>query len=83
MKKNTTDKRAKRKAMRGMEGVTIGVDLGDKTSRYCVIDNNGGILNEGAVGTTRTAMREKFGGLGRCRIALEVGPHSPWVSRWV
>jgi len=81
LKKNTTDKRAKRKAMRGMEGVTIGVDLGDKTSRYCVIDHNGGILNEGAVGTTRTAMREKFGGLGRCRIALEVGPHSPWVSR--
>ena len=26
-------------------------------------------------------MREKFEGLGCCRIALEVGPHSPWVSR--
>jgi hypothetical protein len=26
-------------------------------------------------------MLEAFGALGRCRIALEVGTHSPWVSR--
>ena len=64
-----------------MEGITIGVDLGDKTSRYCLINDHGEVLNEGSVVTTRTAMREKFGGLGPCRIALEVGPHSPWVSR--
>ena len=81
MKKNTTQQRLKRKSIRGMEGVTIGVDLGDKTSRYCAIDEHGAVLNEGSVATTRTAIREKFGGLGHCRIALEVGPHSPWVSR--
>jgi transposase len=64
-----------------MEGTTIGVDLGDKTSRYCVIDRNGEVMGEGGVATTRGAMRAKFEGLGCCRIALEVGPHSPWVSR--
>ena len=32
-------------------------------------------------GPTRKAMSEKFGGMTRCRIALEVSTHSPWVSR--
>jgi transposase len=71
----------KRKSIRDIERKTIGVDLGDKTSRYCVIDGNGEVVSEGGVATTRVAMRAKFGGLGCCRIALEVGPHSPWVSR--
>ena len=81
MKKRSSRQSPKRKSMRGIEGLTIGVDLGDRTSRYCVIDGNGEVLSEGGVATTRIAKREKFGELGRCRIALEVGPHSPWVSR--
>jgi transposase len=24
---------------------------------------------------------QKFSGMGRCRIAMEVGTHSPWLSR--
>jgi len=36
---------------------------------------------EGSVATTKKAMAERFGGLGRCRMALEVGTHSPWLSR--
>ena len=31
--------------------------------------------------TTAKAMREVLGSLPRCRIALETGMHSPWVSR--
>jgi transposase len=31
--------------------------------------------------TTPKAMREVFGAMPRCRIALETGMHSPWVSR--
>ena len=31
--------------------------------------------------TTPKAMEEVFGGMPRCRIALETGMHSPWVSR--
>lgn len=64
-------------------GVTIGMDLGDKTSRYCVLDANGEIVEEGEVGSTRKAMRQVFGSLGRCRMAIEVGTHSPWLSRWL
>lgn len=61
--------------------VTIGMDLGDKTSRYCMVDQEGQVLKESSVGTTRQAMTQVFARLGRCRVALEVGTHSPWVSR--
>jgi transposase len=57
------------------------MDLGDKTSRYCVLDQAGDVAGEGSVATTRKALTEKFGRLGRTRIAMEVGTHSPWVSR--
>ena len=63
------------------ERVTIGMDLGDKTSRYCMINHEGEILREEQVATTKAGMVEAFGSLGRIRIAIEVGTHSPWVSR--
>ena len=61
--------------------VTIGMDLGDKTSRYCMLDEDGCVLRESSVGTSRKAMAQTFACMGRCRVALEVGTHSPWVSR--
>ncbi len=89
MKKNNTTqqsstKRASKERKRtGKQGspITIGMDLGDKTSRYCVLDGNGEVMREGSVGSTRKAMLQTFSGLKRCRIALEVGTHSPWISR--
>jgi len=33
------------------------------------------------VATTKKAMAEEFGCLARCRVAMEVGTHSPWLSR--
>jgi transposase len=62
------------------ERVTIGMDLGDKTSRYCMLSHEGEILREGQVPTTKAGMSEAFNSLGRARIAIEVGTHSPWVS---
>ena len=35
------------KTKRTQERVTIGIDLGDKTSRYCMLNNEGEILPEG------------------------------------
>jgi transposase len=74
-------KRTVKKTKRAQESVTIGMDLGDKTSRYCILNSEGEILREGQVTTTKAGMLEKFGSLGRARIAIEVGTHSPWVSR--
>ncbi|SPF47871.1 hypothetical protein SBA1_790004 [Candidatus Sulfotelmatobacter kueseliae] len=61
--------------------LTIGLDLGDRSSWYCVLDERGEVLLEQRLGTTPKAMREVFGGMPRSRIALETGMHSPWVSR--
>jgi transposase len=63
------------------ERVTIGMDLGDKTSRYCMLSHDGVIVKEGQATTTKAGMLETFGSLGPARIAIEVGTHSPWVSR--
>jgi transposase len=61
--------------------LTVGLDLGDRTSWYCVLDEAGGVLLEQRVSTTPKALREVFGGMPRSRVALETGIHSPWVSR--
>jgi len=82
MKKDSTIKQSPKQAAASREGpITIGMDLGDKTSRYCELGDNGELLTEGSVGTTKKAFLQKFAGLKRRRIALEVGTHSPWVSR--
>ena len=60
--------------------VTIGLDLGDRSSWYCVLDETGSIVFEQKLSTTPKAMREVFGAMPRSRIALETGMHSPWVS---
>src|SRR5713226_10306801 len=63
------------------EGYTIGIDLGDKRSRYCILDKEGKILRESSVATLPASLKTVFSKLAGCRIAMEVGTHSPWVSR--
>src|SRR6202008_3477010 len=61
--------------------LTIGLDLGDRWSFYCVLDEAGKILLEQKVATTPEAMKQTFAKIPRSLIALETGTHSPWVSR--
>src|ERR1700686_5454080 len=61
--------------------LTIGLDLGDRNSWYWVVDEAGQIQLEQRVRTTGKALQEVFGTMPRSRIALEIGTHSPWISR--
>ena len=61
--------------------VTVGIDLGDRTSRYCLLDEEGVVIAEGSTPTTKAGIGKAFGAMMRCRVALEAGGHSPWVSR--
>ena len=61
--------------------LTIGLDLGDRFSWYCVLNGAGEVVLEQKLATTPKALKEVFGGMPRSRIALETGTHSPWVSR--
>jgi transposase len=60
---------------------TVGLDLGDRSSRYCILSREGTLLEEGRIATTEASLRRHFSALDRARVAFEVGAHSPWVSR--
>ena len=89
MKKNTIAKRRaiakegksqiRRKSAK--ERLTVGIDLGDRSSRYCVLDEAGEKVTEGSLVTTKAGLDSVFAKMAPCRVALEVGTHSPWVSR--
>ena len=61
--------------------LTIGLDLGDRISRYCILDEAGQIILEQELPTTAKGIEEVFSKIPRSRIALETGTHSPWISR--
>ena len=59
----------------------MGVDVGDKNSHYCVLGPEGEITQEGILRTTPVGFSTQFPSATPCRIVLEVGTHSPWISR--
>ena len=42
MKKSSTQKKTVASKKRGSESFTIGLDLGDRSCRYCILDERGG-----------------------------------------
>jgi hypothetical protein len=60
--------------------LTIGLDLGDRNSWYCVVDEAGQMQLEQRGRTNARALREVFGTMPRSRIALEIGTHSPRLA---
>ncbi len=64
-----------------MPRVTVGLDLGDRYSRICMLDTAGRVVEEGRVKTTPEMLGRRFDGEQRARVVMEVGTHSPWVSR--
>jgi transposase len=63
--------------------ITVGLDLGDSHSALAILDRDGVLEEEGRIATTTAAMQRKFAVLEPCRVVMEVGTHSPWVSRLV
>ncbi len=63
------------------EGLTVGLDLGDRWSHFAALDGSGVKLEEGRLRTSEAALREHFSQQPPMRVALETGTHSPWVSR--
>ncbi len=60
--------------------VTVGFDLGDRQSRYCFLDAQGEVMEEGSIPMTEGGISHRFRSLEACRIALEVGTCSAWVT---
>jgi transposase len=61
---------------------TAGLDIGDKYSYLCLLDQeSGGVMEEGRLRTNPEAFLRRFASEQPMRIAIEAGTHSPWVSR--
>jgi transposase len=75
--KRTT--KSSKTAMRS-EKWTVGIDLGDQWSRYCVIDKDGEVIEEGRFKSAAGALTKHFAESEPMRIAIEAGTHSLWVS---
>jgi transposase len=80
MRKITTLRATRRGNFNGQQ-LTIGLDLGDRFSFYCVLDEAGEVILEQKLPTIPESMRQAFEKMPRSRMALETDTHSPWVSR--
>src|SRR5713226_531474 len=80
MQKISTMRASGSEILKGRQ-LTVGLDLGDRFSFYCVLDEAGEVILEQKLPTTPEAMRRAFEKMPRSRMALETGTHSPWGSR--
>ncbi|MBK7927243.1 MAG: IS110 family transposase [Bryobacterales bacterium] len=59
----------------------MGIDVGDRTSRLCVLNAAGEVVEEGSMATTEAGLRARMARQPRARIAMEAGTHSAWMKR--
>jgi transposase len=78
--KSAGEKHGRDKLRPNLERLTVGVDLGDRWSQYCILGLEGETLSEGQLRTTQEDVREFFQALTVGRVVIEVGTHSAWVQ---
>ena len=62
-----------------LDRLTVGVDVGDQWSNYCVLGLGGETLAEGQLRTKPEEVGEFFAGVAGSRVVMEVGTHSAWM----
>jgi len=63
-----------------LDRLTVGLDLGDQWSHYCILGLEGETLSEGQLRTTQADVAEFFQAITPARVVIEVGTHSAWVQ---
>ena len=58
----------------------VGLDLGDKHSYIAILDQDGELIEETRLPSTKASFHQRFSTLPPCRVAMEVGSHSRWAS---
>lgn len=77
-----TAKKSGSKVRIGMQRETIGIDLGDKVSRYAILNEEGDLVEEGSFRNVASSIEKHFGGATKpARIAMEAGTQSAWIER--
>lgn len=62
---------------------TIGMDLGDRKHHISVLDSTGEVVEASWVENTREGLQGFFEARDPALVVMEVGTHSPWISRAV
>ncbi len=62
-------------------GITIGMDISDRFTEAYAIDGDGEWVESWRMPTKQAALREGLSRYPGARVVLEVGCHSPWISR--
>ena len=60
---------------------SVGLDLGDRFIHYCMLNQEGEVVEEGRMASSELALSKHFANEAVMRIAMEAGTHSPWMSR--
>ena len=66
--------------MTRLNRITVGMDLSDRQADVCAFDGET-VMLEKQVSLTKVSLSSWFDDYRECRVVLEVGTHSPWVSR--
>jgi transposase len=76
--RNTSTKKVRKSSQ---NQITVGIDLGDRWSHYCILDEEANMVEEGRFRTVASSVEKHFQGMPHARIALEAGTHSIWLSQ--
>jgi transposase len=91
MKKNSKKQGANRAGMteaveqaekknKRAQPLVVGIDIGDKVSRYAVLGEGKEFAEQGQFASTRQELEKKFGQWSPARMVLEAGTHSRWMT---
>jgi transposase len=58
----------------------LGLDVGDRTTHFCALDEQRQVVERGRFDTTPEALRGALGARPATRVVLEAGSQSPWMS---
>lgn len=61
----------------------IGIDLGNARHVICVLDTSGEVFEQRSIPNTRASLTKLANQYPNAVVAMEVGTHSPWISRWL
>lgn len=61
--------------------MTAGLDIGDRLSEICLLDEQGEVVERKRISTTHHSIMKYFSRSYSLCVAIEVSFHSPWISR--
>jgi transposase len=59
---------------------TLGLDLGDRRSHYCLVDRRGREIDPAVVETTPSSLKAFFKRMKGARLVIEMSTHACWIA---